>query len=111
MAAPCEIDSGELQMVFEAIKCFKAIATAGNSGTCGFSGRPKVQQRNPLSAQSKMEQSHQIGSLRDVATSVERVPGHLVVGGKVRELLETYLSETPGLEDGFVSAIGGGTAA
>ena len=67
------------------------------------SGRPKVRQCNPLSAQSEMHQSHQIGSLRDVAASVERVPGHLVVGGKVRELLEAYLSETPGLEDGLVT--------
>ena len=75
------------------------------------SGRPKVRQCNPLSAQSKVEQSHQIGSLRDIATSVEMVPGHRVVGGRVRELLETYLSETPGLEEGLVSSIGGGTAA
>ena len=54
-----------------------------------------------------MQQSHQIGSLRDIATSVEMVPGHRVVGGRVRELLEGYLDETPGLAEGLFSSIGG----
>ena len=71
------------------------------------SGRPKVQQPNPLNHQSRTEQIHQIGSLRDVAVSVEMVPGHRVVGGRVRELLETYLAETPSLAEGLVSSIGG----
>ena len=71
------------------------------------SGRPKVQRCHPLTTQTEARKEHPIGSLRNIATSVEALPGHRVVGGRVREVLEQYIVDTPGLTAEICSTIGG----
>ena len=82
-------------------------AQPAERGPMDHSGRPKVQQCNPLAGQTEVPVQHQLGSLRNIATSVEAIPGHRVVGGRVRDVLTAYLAESPGLDAEICSTIGG----
>ena len=51
----------------------------------------------PLKGRPKLPSDHQIGSLRDVAKSVDMVPGHHVAGERLRELFLLYFKDKPKL--------------
>ena len=51
-------------------------------------------------------EDHQGGSLHNIVTSANRIPGHSVGGGRMREIFVGFLDECPGLVERLCATIG-----
>ena len=65
----------------------------------------------PLKGNRAKEETHQIGSLRDMTRSLDKVPGHCVSGGRIRQILALYFDEKPDLIESCCQALGTQTSA
>ena len=73
-------------------------------------GRPMVTFRNPLKGQKPATEVQQVGSLRNMARSLQLVPGHAVAGFNVQLVLLKFLESHPSLGPKCCSALGSDTS-
>ena len=67
---------------------------------------PVVQMAAPLKGQKPTAGTNPIGSLRNMAECLDQVPGHQIVGGAVRELIDVALDQDTSLVDRICAALG-----